>query len=124
MQMGLLKCGWALSRIRSVTIRVPETPMHLTWHGAHSGMSGDAKAEDFGIDQNRISLNSARIFQLVNALGHAGAGQVDMGCKIPDGHATVFEQCGDIGSVDRAEWRATYRLRLIARPCWMTPAGP
>ena len=43
-------------------------------HGAQSDVGCDAKAEDFGIDQNRISLDSARIFQLVNTLGYAGAG--------------------------------------------------
>lgn len=54
---------------------------YFTGHGAHSDMSGDAEAEDFGIDLNRMPPNRALVFQLVNPLCYAGAGQANLGVE-------------------------------------------
>jgi hypothetical protein len=79
-------------------------------------MSGDAKAEDFCIDQNRISPDSARIFQLVNALGYAGAGQADLFRKLPNGHAAIPGQCGDNRSIRCIEWPSYITASVHSSP--------
>lgn len=63
---------------------------YFTGSGVHPNMRGDAKAKNFGIDQNRITPDRARIFQFVYPLGHTGAGHSDLVGKVADRHAAVF----------------------------------
>ena len=76
---------------------------YLSRPGAHPHMRRYDETEDCRIDRNRISTDCARIFQLVDTLGYAGAGQANLSCKIADRHATVLGQCGDYGSIGRIE---------------------
>ena len=72
-------------------------------HGAYSHMRSNTKTEGFGINHNRISTDCAGIFQFVDALCYAGAGQANLSCKLADGHSTVFGQRGNYGSIGRVE---------------------